>query len=50
MEELIGNTWNCRQINHVRAKFTNSSFLEEGRLKYIYSLSLLISKIGKCKD
>ena len=42
MEELMGN---CSQINHVWVKFTISPFLEEGRIMYAYSLSLLISKI-----
>jgi hypothetical protein len=50
MEELMGNTWNCRLINHVRAKFTISSFLEEGLIMYAYSLSLLFYNIRKRKD
>jgi len=49
MEELMVNRLNFRQINHVRTKFTISSFLE-GLIMYSYSLSLLISKIRTCKD
>jgi hypothetical protein len=50
MEELMGNNLNNSQINHVRAKFTFFPFLEEGRIMYVYSLSLLICKIRKGKD
>jgi hypothetical protein len=32
MEELMGNNLNNSRINHVRAKFTISPFLEEGRI------------------
>jgi len=50
MEELMGNRLNCWKINHVRAKFTISSFLEKGHIMYAYLLSLLISKRMKYKD
>jgi hypothetical protein len=32
MEEWMGNRLKCRKNNHIRAKFTISSFLEEGRI------------------